>query len=217
YTKQLRNHMRAVFLFDLAAGKAHQITDGLSDARFAAFDKDGKYLYFTASTDVGPATGWLDMSSFNRPVTRSVYVVVLDKTLPAPRGRERDEEKGPAAPDGPQGAALDPKEAGRDKGPKGGPDKDAKKKPVKVRIDLEGIDQRILALPIPAHNYTALRAGKAGVLFLLESPAVPRLGVPGGSTLHKFELDKRKLDKWAEGVITFDVSHNGEKLLYRLG
>jgi tricorn protease len=219
YTKQLKNHLRAVFLFDLAAGKAHQITDGLSDARYAAFDKDGKYLYFTASTDVGPATGWLDMSSFNRPVTRSVYIVVLDKDLPSPLAPESDEEKGPDAPDGPPGAAPDPKEAGKDKGPRAGPDKGAKKKePVKVRIDLEGIDQRILALPIPAHNYTALRAGKAGVLFLLESPAVPRPGVPpGGSTLHKFDLDKRKLDKWAEGVITFDVSHNGEKILYRQG
>jgi len=28
----------------------------MSDARFSAFDKDGKYLYFTVSTNYGPTT-----------------------------------------------------------------------------------------------------------------------------------------------------------------
>src|SRR5436190_21719727 len=65
----------------------------MSDARSPCFDKNGKYLYFTASTDVGPTTGWLDMSSFNHPVTRSVYVVVLNKDLPSPLAPESDEEK----------------------------------------------------------------------------------------------------------------------------
>ena len=37
-------------------GKSHQVTDGMSDARHPAFDKGGKYLYFTASTDIGPTT-----------------------------------------------------------------------------------------------------------------------------------------------------------------
>ena len=56
----------------------------MSDALFIAFDKEGKYLYFTASTDVGLNTGWLDMSSLNHPVTRSVYLAVLRKRTIAP-------------------------------------------------------------------------------------------------------------------------------------
>ena len=54
YTKHLPNHFRAVFVYSLDTGKATQITDGMSDARFAVFDKNGKYLYFTASTDPAP-------------------------------------------------------------------------------------------------------------------------------------------------------------------
>jgi len=46
--------------------RALQLTDGLSDARHPAFDQKGQYLYFTASTDAGPTTGWLDLSSINR-------------------------------------------------------------------------------------------------------------------------------------------------------
>jgi len=58
------------------------------------FDASGKYLYFAASTDAGPASqNWGDLSSFNRPVTRSLYLVVLDKTLPSPLAPESDEEK----------------------------------------------------------------------------------------------------------------------------
>ena len=79
YTKQLRNYLHAVFVYSVEQGKSYQVTDGMSDALYPVFDKEGKYLYLTASTDTSLRTGWLDMSSLNRPVTRSVYVLVLQK------------------------------------------------------------------------------------------------------------------------------------------
>ena len=93
YTKQLPSHFRAVFVYSLDTGKSTQITDGMSDTRFAVFDKNGKYLYFAASTNSGPAIGGLDMSSDGKQVTRSVYVIVLRKDLPSPLAPESDEEK----------------------------------------------------------------------------------------------------------------------------
>ncbi|HEY0232213.1 MAG TPA: hypothetical protein VGC55_13250, partial [Dokdonella sp.] len=96
YTKQLPNHLRAVFVYSLASRKATQVTDGMSDCLYPNFDKNGKYLYFTASTDVGLSPGWLDMTSDAHPVTRSVYVAVLRKDLPSPLAPESDEDKGTA-------------------------------------------------------------------------------------------------------------------------
>ncbi len=210
YTKQLKNHMRAVFAYSVEAGKTSQFTDGMSDARYAAFDTNGKYLYFTASTDVGPTTGWLDLSSANRPVSRSVYVMVLRKDLPSPLAPESDEEKvqepgkeGEAAPAAP---ATPPAAKPADK---------AKEK-VTVQIDVENISQRVLALPIPARNYIGLAAGKTGVLFLAEAAPVPGFGFTN-ATLYKFELEKRKVDKVLEDINSFDVSFNGEKMLYQQG
>ena len=210
YTKQLKNHMRAVFAYSVEAGKTSQLTDGMSDARYAAFDTNGKYLYFTASTDVGPTTGWLDLSSANRPVSRSVYVMVLKKDLPSPLAPESDEEKvqepgkeGEAAPAAP---ATPPADKPADK---------AKEK-VTVQIDVENISQRVLALPIPARNYIGLAAGKTGVLFLAEAAPVPGFGFTN-ATLHKFELEKRKVDKVLENINSFAVSFNGEKMLYQQG
>ena len=70
YTKILKNHLRAVFLYSLEDGQSHQASDGMSDAQFAKFDKNGKYLYFTASTNVGLTTGWLDMSATIVPLAQ---------------------------------------------------------------------------------------------------------------------------------------------------
>ena len=46
-----------------------------------------------------------------------------------------------------------------------------------MKIDLENIGQRILALPMPARRYVGLAAGKAGVVYAVEGPA-PRTPGP---------------------------------------
>ena len=55
YTKPLPSWYSAVFVYSLEETKSTQVTDGLSDARYAVFDLSGKHLYFAASTDIGPA------------------------------------------------------------------------------------------------------------------------------------------------------------------
>jgi tricorn protease len=205
YTKQLRNHLHAVFAYSLEQAKSYQLTDGMSDALYAAFDKEGKYLYFTASTNTALSTGWLDMTSLQHPVTRSVYVMVLKKDLPSPLAPESDEEK-------PKEAEKSDKDKPADKG-----DKDKAEKPVAVEIDLENISQRILALPIPARNYRQLEAGKPGVLYLVEGPPVDSLEFEDGPptvTVQKFDLKTRKTEQILAGVTSFDLSFNGEKMLY---
>ena len=207
YTKKLKSHLHAVFVYSLDQAKTFQVTDGMSDALNAAFDKDGKYLYFRASTDTALSTGWLDMSSMQRPVTSSVYVAVLTKDQASPLAPESDEEKAAADDKKPDDKAKDDK--AKD---------DKAKKDTAVHIDIENIGQRILALPIPARNYISMRAGKTGVLFLIEAPAVPTLGPGGGQlTLHMFDLKTRKTDKIRDGINGFALSANGEKMLYRQG
>ncbi len=198
YTKQLKNRLCAVHTYSVDSAKSTQITDGLSDARYAVFDKGGKYIYFTASTDNGPTTGWLDMSSFPFQTTSSVYAIVLSKTEPSPLSPESDEEK------------IADSNSEKPKTPP------AKPEPVKVAIDFENIGQRIVALPLPARSYQGLYAAKAGTFFLLEN--VPSSGTGSapqiGAAVHRFEIDKRKAEKVLDGVVAFDVSDNGEKMLF---
>jgi tricorn protease len=211
YSKQLRNHLHAVFAYSVEQGKSYQLTDGMSDALYPVFDKGGKYLYFTASTNTALSTGWLDMSSLQHAVTRSVYLIVLKKDTPSPLAPESDEEKPPEADKADK--------TGKDQA--SGPDKDKDKgkddKLVTVEIDLDNISQRILALPIPARNYAGLDAGKSGILYLTEGPAIDPIEFEDGgptATIHKFDLKTRKNEPILEGVNSFNLSFNGEKMLY---
>jgi len=79
YTNSLPNYMHAVYLYSLETGKSQQVTDGMSDASRPAFDANGKYLYFLASTDDGPTLGGLDLSSDYRAVSSAAYILVLSK------------------------------------------------------------------------------------------------------------------------------------------
>jgi tricorn protease len=238
YTRQLPSGLHAVFVYSLDQGKAFQITDGMSDALYPAFDKNGKYLYFTASTDVALSTAGLDMSSDEHRVSRSVYVTVLGQYSLSPLAPESDEEKSEAdkekdkekdkdkdkaadktASDKDKDEnkdSTDNKDKNKDKGRDKDKDKDKKEEPVAVKIDVEGISQRILALPIPAKNYNNLLTGKSGILFLAEGPMVATEGdLP--ETIQKFDLSKRKVDKWIEDVNDYTVSFDGSKILYRKG
>ncbi|HKX28446.1 MAG TPA: PDZ domain-containing protein [Blastocatellia bacterium] len=219
YTRQLKNRMCAVFVYSIETGRSQQITDGLSDARFASFDRNGKYLYFAASTDIGPATGWQDLSTLSHRSTRSVYVVVLKRGEPSPLAPESDEEK---SPDEKKGEKQDePRDEKQDKPKDEKKDESvkptAKSEPVTVAIDFEGIGQRILALPIQAGNFVGLKTAKSGTIYLLEGLMAPTLNLQWGLTIHKFELQKRKFEKVVEWVNGFTLSANGEKMLFAQG
>jgi len=248
YTRQIPNGQHAVFVYSLDQAKTFQVTDGMSDALYPSFDKNGKYLYFTASTNVALSTAGLDMTSQEHRVSRNVYLAVLSKDEKSPLAPESDEENKPKDEKNPgqdkdknkdkDKAADHPKEKGKDKSKAddksadkdkdkdkddknkdAGKDKDQKEEPVVVKIDIEGIGQRILSLPIPAKNYLNMVPGKSGILFLSEGPQVvteddfPNLN----QTIQKFDLSKRKVDKLMDEVNDFTVSFDGEKILYRKG
>ena len=220
YSRRLRNYLGAVFVYSVADGKSTQVTDGMSDARNPVFDKEGKYLYFTASTDIGAALQ-PDIHSFSHPSSRSVYLAVLDKTLPSPLEPESDEEKA-ADEKKPEEAkkpdAAKPEASKPDAAKPDAAKPDTAKKDVVVKIDFENILQRIIALPMPPRRYVDLQAGKTGVLFAVESPGFAP-GQPGGqgNTVHRYDLKARKSDVAISGVGFFEIAQNGEKTFYRQG
>ncbi len=185
YAKRLDNHFRAIFLYSLENREKYQITDGMSDAAYPAFDCNNKYLYFAASTDIGPRNCWLDLSSYNQRFTRSLYVVVLRKDLPSPFAPQSDEEK------------------------KEKKEKTKSEEKIEFRIDLENIDQRILALPVPARQYSHLLTATEGILFYLEYNPDTRNYI-----LHRFDMKERKAKPFLKGINGYDISFDGKKLLY---
>ncbi len=207
YTKVLPNYLHGVFVYSLETRKISQITHGGSDCLYPVFDKDGKYLYYTSSTNTGLSEGWLDMTKLEKPVTRHVYAVLLRKGIPSPLTPKSGFEKEDTS--------------GHGKGSKG------KKKaaaPAKsdsskmVNIDFNDIMARTIPLPIPAANYRGIAAGQAGTLFLLKAPVTTVLGAgSGGLSIVKFELKSKKTNTLVAGVSQFALSSNGSKMLYKRG
>jgi tricorn protease len=228
YHRDLNNQLHAIFLYSMDTHKSTQVTDGMSDATSPAFDLNGKYLYFVASTDDGPSSAGIDLSSLDRAQTSAPYVVVLAKDGASPIPPESDDEKiKEEKKDEPNRDVKDDKSAAKDeaKSEDKGKDKDTgkdekskdKEKPVKVTVDLENIGNRILSLPIPPRNYGGIVSGKAGVVYLIEGPPVGRSSSeegPGIRAVWRFTLEKREPEAVLSDVDAFIVSKDGSKVMY---
>jgi tricorn protease len=227
YAKRLPSMYRAIFAYNVNTGETKQVTDGLADANWAAWDASGKYLWFLASTNFALNSAWLDMSSYDRPQTRALYLAVLRKNDPSPVLPESDEEVATLAgdtvraqrPTRPDSSGFGTRGAGSDTTR---PDRAPRVAP--VRIDFDGLQQRIVAIPgVAQRNYTQLRAGPSGTVFFVEP--IPPTGTqepPGGGfgggpagTIHRYQLKDRKAAAFATNVAQYEVSADGHKLLYR--
>ncbi|MGD8377531.1 MAG: PDZ domain-containing protein [Acidobacteriota bacterium] len=206
YSRRLDNMYSTVFVYSVEDGTRHQITDGMSNAHTPAWDASGKYLYFLASTDYALNVGWLDMTSIGVPTNYGIYMAVLPKDEPSPLLPESDEEEVDDDGQGDAGkAAGDDDEDDDHEGEEDAGEEDAVPP---VTIDLDGIDQRILALDLPARPYRNLTAGTEGVLFYGETvPNEP------GFTLHRWKLEDRETEQVADGLVSFALSADGEKML----
>jgi tricorn protease len=193
YSKNLPSHLRAIFVYSLADKKSHQLTDGLADSISPAFDAGGKYLYFMASTNFGPSTGWLEMSSIDRPVRRAIYLTVLSATEPSPLLPETGDEP----PKPPEGAP-----------PQRPP---AAPPAVAVRIDFDGITQRILAISVPPGEYGNLTAGAAGSFYYTE----PTVSGQPSLRLQRYQVKDRAAVPFLEGIRSYSLSNDRKKLLYQ--
>jgi tricorn protease len=79
-------------------------------------------------------------------------------------------------------------------------------------VDVEGIGQRILALAVPAADYSSLVAGTSGTVFYAETPRAA--GAPA-LIVHRYQLRERRAAPFIEGVRSFALSADTKRLLYR--
>jgi tricorn protease len=201
YTPSQPNRYRLVRLYSLETARKHDATDGMSDAQNPVFSRDGKYMYFLASDDVGPTKGGLDLSSTDRNVTWSMYVAVLRNDLPSPFAPQSDEETGVSQGRSGAAGAGDAEAAGTEGGRRGG---QAPRQP--FRVDVDGIDQRILSMPLPAGQYADLQSAEGERLFFRS-----------GNVLRRYDMRERRAEDFITGVSGYAVSGDGRQLLYRAG
>ena len=197
YTVNTAAYIEKVYLYSIEKDKSYPITDGLSDVSEPVFDKSGKYIYFFASTDAGPIKHWFAMSNRDMRMTRSIYLATLQKDVPSPLSKETDEEEGIK------------KDDENDK-------KDNKKKSVKpILVDFEGLESRIISLPVEAGNFFSLQAGDEGQVYFLEAPVVESGPDAKGTKLRMYNLEEREDKVILPDVNFYQLSEDSKKILCR--
>lgn len=88
YTKIMQTHYKKLLIYSVDQQQSQLVTDGMSDASEPQFSRNGKYLYFFASTDAGPVINWFDQSNYDARKTNNIYLVTLQKQSASPFGRD---------------------------------------------------------------------------------------------------------------------------------
>src|SRR6202035_304598 len=90
-----------------------------------------------------------------------------------------------------------------------------KKPPAKTVIDMDGLTNRIQALPLPAASYGQLQVAKTGELYYIKHTDSGRGERQPGTLMH-YSLSKRKEEPALEKVLHVELSRDGKRMLLRL-
>lgn len=157
YAQSLPNKVSAVYLLDMESRTSYQVTDRWYDASQPLFSQDGKYLFFTSTRAFNAQYSSVEWNTiYNTQDYLFVVPLAADTENPLTLHTDYDQpEKGKAEVDGDEENGADKKA-----------DKKAEKKARKegTKVDLEGIGQRITALPV-GPGYFRLIAATGGKLY----------------------------------------------------
>jgi len=218
YDKNVESGFSVVLLYSLPDQKISAVTTPMTNSYGSVWDPDGKYLYFLSDRDFNEVLGNIDFE-FANPKTTRVYVVTLQKDEPSPFQPLSDEAQIKKEEPAPEATAKENTKESKDK-QKGKEAKNQqqekeKEKPKEFRIDLEGLQDRVVALPTePAVIGTFLAA--KGLLYYSTTPIQGLSGpIPGEtSAVRVYDLKERKSKVLIESVKRFALSFDGSKLLY---
>ena len=178
FDRDLPNQHQAVFLYDYTNKILRQATSGYYSCSNPVFEPGGKYLFISTNQIFNPLYSDLD-NTFIYPNSTKLAVLVLKKSTPSPLypkddtvSRKEEESSASATPPAAPAAAAKPKP-----------------KAVTVDIDLDGLESRLVLLPVDAGNYNNLYAAEGKLIYQRR----PNTGSDAKeSPVLFFDLDKRK-------------------------
>ncbi len=141
YYRNGANEYSVVYLYNIAERKEYPVTDRWYDSNSPAFSSDGKYLIFASARDFNPIYSSIEWNFAYRDM-EGIYLVMLAKDTPSPFLLKDDQVMaGGQSADSP-----------KDDAKKGGKSK-AQADASAVRIDIDGIADRIVKVPVGTGSY----------------------------------------------------------------
>ncbi len=233
YTLEQPNFHSDLMLYELASGQHHRLSDGMADVESVTFGPKGDYLYFTASTNSGPVQVGLNMSSREHPLRAGLYAVALkadgtsplipetgDEPKPEEKDKDEEDKESNSSDDNEQSSddeesSTDTAEATVDATTETDPE-DAENEPC---IELEGIAQRIFALPVAERNIGNLGVDKDGNVYYIEyvqsgiAQNPPGQSIWENNRLMRFDMEEKEESELLRGIWSFVMNADRTHLL----
>ncbi len=204
YTKLEENGFNSIYIYSLQDRKVHDVSTGFTNDYDPVFSSDGRYLIFLSDRNYNGVIGNFDME-FTDTKSTGIYMATLqaDSTSPfAPRDNkvkiiqqktEQQQSKGNNSSSHGQTAEN-------------------------IRIDFAGLMSRAVSVPIASNNIGGLSAGPGRIYYVTE----PTMGLSGNasggeSELHCYEIKDRKDVRMLSPVSGYELSSDGERIIYRSG
>jgi len=194
YAKADDNFFYSIHLYNLDTGRITRVTGPGTDDWEPAFDPDGKYLFFISDRDFNPTLGAFESNFIYRDLSR-VYLVTLREDVPSPFAPESDEEE--------------PKAEEKDKKKEEDQEEGGEETP-EVKIDLAGIEERVVALPIDPSDIDWIIADTGKIFYTTQASH----GEGPRTSLHVYDLEEREDKVVISGVGGVDFSHDRKKVIY---
>jgi len=187
YSKSGDNYLSSLYAYSVPEKKSRRLfTDGFDNYE-PVFSSCGRYIFFVSKRDFRMNFSNFEFDFIYNRAER-IYAVALTADTPPLFPPQNDREVTPPT----------------DKAKKSG-DKAKSKAKTQVRMDFDGMEKRVVALPLKAGNYGGLVVVDCGLLYASEGK------------LFRFDMKEKKAKAIMPGIQGYDVSHNGKKLLYRTG
>ncbi len=190
------NQLSSIWIWSVADGETRRVTGEMFDEFEPVWDPDGDYLYFLSRRQFAPQISMLEWNfAGNRQV--GIFALALRKDVPHLLPPQSDEVT----------IGEDDTNKEEDDGDETGDE------PEHVRIDFDGLAQRVSRVSVAADNLTGLAVTDEFVFYVAYGAPFYGRDSYSPSTLHVFDLDERKASALATDIEGYAISADGSKLL----
>ncbi len=199
------NQYRSIYIWSVGDGKLRRVTDTYFNEHNPEWDTEGNYLYYLSERQFAPQISTVEWNFATNCQTK-IYTMTLRKDVKHPFPPESDEV-----------TVGEKKEDEKGKKGKDGKDKDKKeeKKKEYVKIDFDGLAERVTCVPIESSNIDGFSVTKDHLVYMTSGAIFYGRDSYEKSNLHIFTLEKREETVLVEDISNYALSADGNKVLVK--
>jgi tricorn protease len=206
YSIAMDNTNEAIFIYDLSSKQARQVTKGFYNDSGPVFSEDGKYLFFLTNRNFNAAYGDMQDGTWIYPNSTQFAAISLSDDSPYLLHAKNDilETDKKEEPSEDEDKSKDKKEKSKKAEPAANP----------IKIDWNGLESRLVILPVKPGNLAQLMSFDGKVVYR----RFPNTGsAEGDPELMYYDLKEREEKSIMAKVNGVIKTSDGESLLVRSG